>query len=61
MMPRSHQISLFISMAKSASLSMPAGEHLAFLRQEHRVELAQHHLQKEETNVIVVSPCCFQF
>lgn len=45
---KSHQISLLISMAKSSSLSMSTGEHLAFLRQEHRVELTQHHLRKEE-------------
>lgn len=32
-------------MAKSSSLSMPTGEYLAFLGQEHRVELTQHHLR----------------
>lgn len=48
----SHQISLFISMAKSPSLSMSTGEDLAFLGQEHRVELAKDHLQEEE---------CFSF
>lgn len=37
-------------MAKSSSLSMSTGEDLAFLRQEHRVEFAQDHLQGE--NVI---------
>lgn len=35
-------------MAKSSSLPMPTGEDLAFLRQEHRVELAQDDLQGEE-------------
>lgn len=45
---KSHQISLFISMAKSSSLSMSTGEDLAFLRQEHRVELTQDHLKGEE-------------
>ena len=45
---KSHQISLFISMAKSSSLSMATGEHLAFLRQEHRVEFTQNHLKREE-------------
>lgn len=49
-MTMSHQISLFISMTKSSSLSMPTGEHLAFLRQEHRVELTQDHLQGETEN-----------
>lgn len=44
---KSHQISLLISMAQSSSLSMPTGEHLAFLRQEHRVELTQNHLKGE--------------
>ncbi|TNN60588.1 hypothetical protein EYF80_029189 [Liparis tanakae] len=34
-------------MAESSSQSMPTGEHLAFLGQEHRVELAQHHLKGE--------------
>lgn len=44
----SHQISLFISVAKSPSLSMSTGEHLAFLRQEHGMELTQDHLQGEK-------------
>ncbi len=47
---KSHQISLFISMAKSSSLSMPTGEDLAFLRQEHGVELTQDHLKGEHAN-----------
>ena len=45
---KSHQISLFISVAKSSSLSMSTGEHLAFLRQEHGMELTQDHLQEEK-------------
>lgn len=45
---KSHQISLCISVAKSSSLSMATGEDLAFLRQEHRVELTQDHLQGGE-------------
>ena len=44
---KSNHIGLFIPMAKSSSLSMPTSEHLAFLRQEHRVELTQDHLQRE--------------
>lgn len=35
-------------MAKSSSQSMSTGEDLAFLRQEHRVELTQDHLQGKE-------------
>lgn len=42
----SHQIGLFVSMTKSPSLSVSTGKNLALLRQEHRVELAQDHLQK---------------
>lgn len=43
-----HQISLFISMAKSPSLSMATGEDLTFLGQEHRVELTQNNLWEEK-------------
>jgi len=54
-----HQISLFISMAESSSQSMPTGEHLAFLGQEHRVELAQHHLKGEGVkHVSVLASIC---
>lgn len=34
-------------MAKSSSLPMTTGKHLAFLRQEHGVKFAQDHLQEK--------------
>lgn len=34
-------------MAKSSSLPMTTGKHLAFLRQEHGVKFAQDHLSEK--------------
>lgn len=41
---RSYQVSLLVAVSQPAALTVSTSEQLPLLRQEHGVELAQHHL-----------------